>query len=413
MRFGEVDRFLVPRGDRVAVRYFLDRLFVAHGIGERLRWKLLRATGGRLAGRLLFRADWRLEPETLSLRPMAAGWEEVNRAPWGSAGPLLRAVAGEIPVERSILLRDYGGSGRGQLVLFPFSGDGDAPMAVIKARRGGSRETEGGSLEAEGRSLRSVRESLPADLRGTLPRPLGRRAAGEVEILELSHLPGRSAYVEMQNHLLPRRRVEAHFRAAADWLAAFHGATLRPGSTLVPGPEDRARARSLAGATGTGDPPWYEDLLRRLAHRPIHPSAGHGDFWARNLLLAEERGTTAGATGARVVDWEHFQEEAPPFRDLFHFAVSYGANYPWWEYRRLPLPQAFRRTFLEDNHVSRAVRRYVARYGGHAGLSPPLLDRLFRLYLLRRTDGAAGEDRRRWMACWRALPDGSHPLFGG
>jgi hypothetical protein len=131
----------------------------------------------------------------------------------------------------------------------------------------------------------------------------------------MSPVPGVSAYIEMQGLLAPGRVVDRHFDAAAEWLFKFHQAT----------------------------------------------GASHGDFWARNLLV----GPTA------VVDWEHFTEEAPIYADLFHFPLTYGLNYPWARWRRLPPDEAFRRTFLEDNRVSRAVRRYLARFGDPPALRLP------------------------------------------
>lgn len=416
MTFGEVDRFLVPVDHRAALRYFLRRLHVAHGLGERLRWRLLRWTPARLAGSLLFRRRWHMDPETCELRPVDHGASEEAGSPWREVTPLLQASAGPVPVERAILLRDYGGSGRGQLVLFPFPRGDVEPSAVVKvrARRGAGPETEDGPLRAEGRTLRDLRAQLPGEMAATLPRPLGWEASAGAERLMLSRLPGRPAYGEMQNRLRPGRCVGTHFRAAGPWLARFHEATRHPERRFRPGPEDRSRVRRLTDATGQGEPSWYRELCELLDDDPLPLAAAHGDFWARNLLLAEPRAGPGPELPAGVVDWEHFRAVAPPFEDLFHFAVSYGANYPWRRYRRLPLPEAFRRTFCRENRLARAVREYVLGYGRRTGRSPRLLDRLFRLYVARRAAGAEdGPARRRWRACWRSLPDADRLVFGG
>jgi hypothetical protein len=168
----------------------------------------------------------------------------------------------------------------------------------------------GKSLAREAEALRFLAERLPPDLRGSVPRLLD----WQDQALVMSPLPGVSAYVEMQGLLAPGRAVDRHFDAAADWLFRFYRAT----------------------------------------------GASHGDFWARNLLV----GPTA------VVDWEHFTAEAPLDKDLFHFPLTYGLNYPWERWRRLPPEEAFRRTFLQDNRVSRAVRRYLSRFGDPAALRP-------------------------------------------
>ncbi|HVG06716.1 MAG TPA: hypothetical protein VNM67_03360 [Thermoanaerobaculia bacterium] len=169
----------------------------------------------------------------------------------------------------------------------------------------------GSGLQREAEALRFLAGHLPAELRDSVPRLL----SWQDQALLMSPVPGVSAYVEMQGLLAPGRAVDRHFDAAAEWLFRFHEAT----------------------------------------------GASHGDFWARNLLI----GPTA------VVDWEHFTEEAPIYADLFHFPLTYGLNYPWERWRRLPPDEAFRRTFLEDNRVSRAVRRYLARFGDPAALRPP------------------------------------------
>lgn len=428
--FGEVDRFLVPAGHRSALRYFLRRLDVAHGLGERLRWRLLRGTPASLAGTLLFRRRWRMDPATFELRPAGNGASEAGGSPWREAGPLLRAAArpaptetgetagalGPVPLGRTILLRDYSGSGRGQLVLFPFPRGEAEPATVVKVRtrKGAAPGTEDGPLSAEGRALRDLRARLPEELAATLPRPLGWDApAAGTERLMLSHLPGQSAYGEMQNRLCPGRRVETHLRTAGLWLARFHEATRHPERRFRSGPEDRTKIRGLAGMTGQGEPSWYRELCELLDHDPVPLAAAHGDFWSRNLLLAETAAGSGPDLPAGVVDWEHFRTVAPPFEDLFHFAVSYGANYPWRRYRRLPLPEAFRHTFCRENRIALAVRRYARGYGRRTGSSPRLLDRLFRLYVARRADEAEdGPARRRWRACWRSLPDADHLLFG-
>lgn len=167
----------------------------------------------------------------------------------------------------------------------------------------------GPDLEREAEALRFLAQ-FP-ELQGSVPRLLDHQEGA----LVMSPLPGVPVYMEMQGLLAPGRAVDRHFDAAADWLFRFHRTT----------------------------------------------GASHGDFWARNLLV----GPTA------VVDWEHFKEEAPLYGDLFHFPLTYGLNYPWERWRRLPPEEAFRRTFLEDNRVSRAVRRYLSRFGKPASLRWP------------------------------------------
>lgn len=204
------------------------------------------------------------------------------------------------------------------LLVEDYSGNERDRLVVFLFGEGGPTAVLklGSGLEREAKALRFLAERLPADLRDTVPRLLD----WQDQALVMSPVRGVSAYVEMQGLLAPGRAVDRHFDAAADWLLRFHRAT----------------------------------------------GASHGDFWARNLLV----GPTA------VVDWEHFSDEAPIHADLFHFPLTYGLNYPWERWRRLPPDEAFRRTFLEDNRISRAVRRYLARFA-----EPPTLRRPFEAWL--------------------------------
>lgn len=250
-----------------------------------------------------------------------------------SAGLAVRAakpLAEEGPVRETVetALRNLGLAPCRWLLVEDYPGNGRDRLVVFVFGEG---ETSPRAVLKLGSDLRREAEALKrladhADLHGTVPRLLDWQG----EALLMSPVPGVSAYVEMQGLLAPGRAVDRHFDAAADWLLRFHRAT----------------------------------------------GASHGDFWARNLLV----GPTA------VVDWEHFVERAPIDADLFHFPLTYGLNYPWERWRRLPPDEAFRRTFLEDNRVSRAVRRYLSRFGEPGALRERFESRLSSEFLndLRR-----------------------------
>jgi hypothetical protein len=234
-----------------------------------------------------------------------------------------------------ILVEDYEMERRERLVLFLFIAGAASPAAVLKLRRAGG---PGRPLAHEHEALRFLAGRLPAELRPTVPRPLAFEVFAGLEALLATALPGVSAYIEMQGLLAPGRAVERHFEAAARWLGRFH--------------------RAL-------------------------PGASHGDFWARNLLLTR-------VNGAAVVDWEHFAEQAPAGSDLGHFPLTYALNYPWRRWRRLPPEKAFRRGFVEENRVSRAVARYFETYAAAAGLAAGAPRRLFHEHLEARAAGGPG-----------------------
>jgi hypothetical protein len=228
------------------------------------------------------------------------------------AQPLLDLLPQQFP-RRRIVLRDYETSDRRRVVAFLFAPGDRVPRAVAKAQR----SVTSSSLSREADALAHLHGVLPADLRKTIPEVIHFENSIDGELLVTTALAGRSAYVEIQGSLRPVRHVDRHFDDAAEWLASFHAATA--------GSDPGERTGSWSAAS-------------------------HGDFWARNLLLGE-----TGGTG--VVDWEDFSLLAAPFTDLFHFPLTYGLAYPWQNYRRLPAEAAFSRTFLEPNHISRAVMR--------------------------------------------------------
>jgi len=250
---------------------------------------------------------------------------------------------------RWIVLDDVDQSGRRRLLAFLFEGDSAAPFAVAKAQN----DAVNGSLDAEADALRRLHAMLPPPLRATVPSVLHYVTAPRGEVLVSSAVRGRSAYADMQSALAPSRYIDAHFRAAARWLAAFHEAT---------------RQRE-------------------------HVAARHGDYWAHNVLRSDDC--------VAVVDWEHFAPSAPCAVDLFHYPLTYGVNYPWSAYRMADPEVAFARTFLERNHVSRAVRAYFETYAARTRMPASQLAVAFREFLATRgTMTADGEA----LAGVRALP---------
>jgi len=314
--YGELDRFLVPLDAPLARRWFTSSLYVPQG-----RRGLLRLALGR------------------SRLRRASGTEGVEHLL-----ALLDEVRGAVPLAAAIYVRDYVTSTRGRVLGFFFADGAAEPSVVAKAQF--ARDT----LRIEAQTLEQMRAFLPPALQPTLPRVFRFHESPRGELLVLSMLPGRSAYVEMRSSLAPWRSVDAHFDAASRWLAAFHDATRTTATTIVNGVA-------------------------------VPHSAVHGDFWPRNVLH--------NASGAivGVVDWEHFIPAASPFLDLFHYAVAYGTAY----FRRATEEEAFRKTFAANNRVSRAVQRYLHDYATRAGLPHKVLLPAFRAFLESR-------GRRSWAA---------------
>lgn len=388
-------RFLLSRGEGAPLRYLFRCLWPPHG--RRERWlRPLAARSGRLAGVAVGPAEGD-GGSTAAARVL----ERLRAAP--PAG--LEAAARE----GDWLLAGPGAEdrrGRWTAWLFPpRSAPGEeAPDRVVKLRREGG---PGAGLAAEAAALDRLRDVLPEPLRATLPAVLGRgRVAGEEaagwEVLVLAALPGRSAYVELQAAFARGGLPARHLPPAAAWLARFHRATLLPGEPWRPPPWEEL------APPGEGSPPdWYRRLAAELDDGPWPRAAGHGDFWARNVLFHDGRTGARGAGLAGVVDWEDCRDAAPPFEDLFHFAWSYGRSFPW-RGRRRGADEAFARTFLRETGVSRGVRRYLTVYARESGMDSGVLGDLFRAYLLTR-----GEDRETWLRLYRRLEGAGRSVFSG
>lgn len=245
---------------------------------------------------------------------------------------------GDIRFDAAIYIRDYDTSHRGRVIGLLFRDGESAPFAVAKAQHPPNGAV---SLLGEAAALEQMGAFLPPELKTTLPRVLRFQTSSAGELLVVSGAPGRSAYIEIYS-FFPSRFIERHLAAASQWLAAFHDAT-------------RSRVTDVIGGI------------------EVPHSASHGDFWPRNVL--------ADAAGhVTVVDWEHFHPAASPFIDLFHYPLTYGMNY----FRGGTDEEILRKTFVEPNRVSRAVRRYLHDYCERTGLPRALLTPALRRFLETR-----------------------------
>lgn len=407
----EIGRFLVTAGDPGVVDHFLRTLFAPSG--ARGRWARLALRG--LPGPLRTRAVVRHAAGAATVDPrreqLALIRAALARADVLLAGtPLVGWSSG-----RWIALRDYDRDSRMRVVLFLFPAVGDRPVAVLKIR---PANRPGRSLESEWRALRTLAplfdeppagsregDARPRAAAGPprfLPAALGYRVHAGIEALLLSALPGRSVDAELRTALRPAGRVAAHFSHAAAWLARFHASTRRSAAEPDLGAAPRARALRRLASLGSGAAAELARLqalaARRAGGMPI--AAAHGDFWPRNVLLADG--------GVGVVDWERFAASAPCYVDLFRFPIAYGAAYARARGREEDPVETFRRTFLEDGVLARAVRDYLERYCEGTGLDPAALRPMLRLHLLTRESAGethAGDHAEvdAWTACERVL----------
>ncbi|HVT44091.1 MAG TPA: phosphotransferase [Thermoanaerobaculia bacterium] len=350
------DRFLVPLDHPGAMAYFTSHLRVAHRASERLRAALATHGAGSVIGsRALSRRQLELDPSDRRFSSALALIEASRDLIESQLAMASRSF-------RWILLADYGESRRERATIFLFGPEDPAPRMVVKLR---TVRAEGRSLSDEWDALQLLESTLPDLLIRSVPAPLGFVERDGIEMLALSTVPGRSAYVEMQNSLLPSRSVGRHFAAAAEWLAAFQNATER---------HDELELDESPALTSLSEHE-RDEISATLRRHPIRLTASHGDFWARNVLLHSSGGEV------KVVDWEHFAASAAPLGDLFHFPLTYTINYPWRRFSRVGAVEAFRNAFLNESVVARGVRNYLHIFCSRRGIDPAVLGSWFRLHL--------------------------------
>lgn len=211
-----------------------------------------------------------------------------------------------------------------RVVLLPFLPGCAEPVLVVKSTRSPAFN---GNTEREQATLRQLREPLDADLRATIPEPLGTYPMGDLVVGLESYARGRALVVSSGRWAAPYASAIDDLHLAADWLARFH--------ERAPCTVDR----------------WDAGLSRRVgerleAYRQHHIST---DAEARLLALAVARSATmAGATvptvwlhndygpwnihragpHLTVIDWEFGAERAadragPPLCDLLYFITTW------------------------------------------------------------------------------------------
>jgi hypothetical protein len=389
IRAHRVGRFVVPAGGASSAAFVVDHLYVAHSLRERLAWPIHRATGGRALVKV---AD-------------PSGLTAASRAAIAMAAGGLPGAPGR--VRSWIVETDYPDRARDRSIVFVFADDPRRPALVIKRARASSNG-ESPSLARERDTLTALRRVLPEALARTVPQVLAHDVTDGWESLALAWLPGRSGYAEMHTRIVPAAAVAAHFRNAASWLARFHDATRVPERVL--GPAQLLDAVSgLETSARAVDTEWFAKLCDSCDHRPVQTVTSHGDYWARNVLFVRSR--TSAVIGG-VVDWEHSCAGASPFDDVFHFALTYGLSYPWSRYRRANPVEAFGRTFLDENRVSRGVRQYLRAYCRERGLDANVLALWFRCFLLARAVRAASQ-RALWIRFDEMIGAAGRSVFSG
>jgi aminoglycoside phosphotransferase (APT) family kinase protein len=244
-------------------------------------------------------------------------------------------------------------------------------------------------LIREHRHVRLLQQILTAGLERSVPAVCELVVDDGDRFLVFEHMAGDriSEYVDGTR---PRhaRRVEASMRAAIEWLVRFQQQTtgaVAPLASFGEGFDAASAAYLRAGHQPTPVRAWLEEMSTVIAGGAgvnVRLVCCHGDFYPGNVLLDGDR--------VRVIDWETMRVDAAQTDDLFSYFMSY----------RLPASRSpgkdhvldsFRFVFLDDNWLSRMVRRVIAHYASQTGMVEGRpLEALFASYLLRQATLEAG-----------------------
>ncbi|HUT73615.1 MAG TPA: phosphotransferase [Armatimonadota bacterium] len=280
-----------------------------------------------------------------------------------------------------------------KVILFGFPPRGRFPVVVVKLAPDQEAEER---LRAAHRLLGALHRRLPR-LAG-VPRPLMVERVGSHLVGVETYLPGQTMYrlYPAQPSWRQRAHVARDFEAARSWLVRFHQATRSDRSPTARDLERCCDAPLEVFARCHHPTPAELAALER-ARGDLADAAGanlplvcqQGDYWPRNLLLANDR--------LAVCDWDWSRPAELPFLDAFLFPLSYslllGAAPP-------AVGVAFdglREALLTGSWFARLWRGYTLGYLREMGIDLSLASSFFHLTLLHmavRDCAATGQPSR-------------------
>jgi aminoglycoside phosphotransferase len=291
---------IVAERTRGALRYTREALLASPPGSRAPDWAY---EGAR---RLLrFTPAWRAAPTVTSRRAPAGSWQ-AELANWI-----------ELTGHRVIALRHSSDADAGSVLLLLSDGTPDLGIA-IKVPGGPDAAAR---IARERRRLQDLARAPLERVASSVPRIVVLPGALDRHVVATTAQPGTPMYVSYHRNGRTRHpdRVRADFDAAASWLANLQAA---PTSAAVP--LDVSTATLAAAVERIDEPGERRAVLNGLAgvrrRLRVHRAARcvvHGDFWAGNILIRDDR-----VTG--VVDWERWDGAGSPIRDIGRFAVAYS-----------------------------------------------------------------------------------------
>ena len=267
-----------------------------------------------------------------------------------------------------------------------FNSEQNSPVLLLKLPRSRWYESR---LRNEYRALCDLAHLQ--GISGTAPRALGLMEYRSHVVLMEECLPG----IPLKNLLRRHQRntmEEAHkdLSIALNWLHQFQQETWKD-TRVFHGAESVRSAFEVVEHIypDFALPVDFIESLCLIAQEfqglEISRTGCHGDFWPGNCLMDGSR--------ISIIDWEHFSEAQFPFTDAFVFLTTYARTYPWkgwhWGTRQV----AFRRSFLENNWLSLAVKTAAQDYFRMIQIPERSMHLFYSLFLAEMSCSSSDLDR--------------------
>jgi PST family polysaccharide transporter len=280
-----------------------------------------------------------------------------------------------------LIFEDHKYSQSRHTIYFLFDKEASAPCAILKAGDGlNSREI----LQREFETLKFLRKKMDASMLTTIPQPLAFFEHEGSWVLLESFIPGKSFYAEIRNTFYPKRVARRHFSQANEWLIKFHRSTQTSVIQLTDKTIQKYVWEPLQDFSNLCKPTLDEQKMifyiqkyaKKLKGKTLPVVASQGNFWPSNFLVEEDR--------VGIVNFEYFEKESLPFKDLFMLPASYSMYYPW-RYGNWGQPtDTFSAAFLEKTWISDLVKEYLMNYCEKMDIAPECIEVFFPIFLARQ-----------------------------
>ncbi|MBA4157290.1 MAG: phosphotransferase [Gemmatimonadetes bacterium] len=365
----------VPLGAPRAVRWYLSSASAGYSLPQKL-WRLLLAALARYHGRSIAAAT-----RFYAVTAYTSATRRIEPS-------LLRHPELPLPLRQAALHVLLLTRGTQRVVMLPFTGDSDHPVAALKVAKARSGVT---TEEHEQGVLEAIHASVDGAMARTVPRPYGLIRWNDRVVGMEGGVPGRMLWKPLGRRIVTRQH-SGDLRAVAGWLTDFHRQTrtnqVRWGESVYQESMDRS-FETYAERLGTAanEQRLFEEVRRRsqeLTEVTVPTVWMHGDLHGGNVY--RHRG------GIAVIDWATGRPGLP-LLDLLQFSMF------WYCMVQRPesgaeAVRAFRSLFIDRDPgtpAAGAVHDEMSRYMAALDLD----QRFFPVFLVLRWADKAVESHRR------------------